>query len=287
MNPALHLRCLTRTDLPFADSVRALEGWNQTTHDWERFLAMEPAGCFVAEWQGTPAGTATTTVYGAELGWIGMVLVHPGFRRRGIGHALLRRCIEYLQSGGVRCIKLDATPAGKAVYHGMGFQEEWTLTRWERRPDHRRPRPRNQGLRELRDADRSAIAKLDDVAFGVGRPRLLQLLTAQSRNALVLESEPGVVAGCGMIREGTRALYLGPVVACSAHAALPIIAALLRNCDGDAIFWDIPDRQHAAATWAEENGFNPQRSLTRMFLGENTTPGDPEKVFAIAGPEIG
>src|SRR5688500_17823494 len=132
MNSPLRLRPLTREDLSFADSLRALAGWNQTLADWERFLALEPDGCFLAEWQGVSAGTATTTVYGAELAWIGMVLVHPEYRRRGIGQALLERCIEYLSKRGVRCIKLDATPEGKRVYANLGFQDEWTLTRWER-----------------------------------------------------------------------------------------------------------------------------------------------------------
>src|SRR5215510_8173248 len=122
MNPSLHVRCLTQADLPFADSVRATAGWNQTRRDWERFLALEPNGCFLAEWNGAPAGTATTTVYGTELAWIGMVLVHPDYRRRGIGRALLEHCIEHLREREVRCIKLDATPAGKKVYDGLGFK---------------------------------------------------------------------------------------------------------------------------------------------------------------------
>ena len=93
MNAGLRLRLLTREDLPFADSVRALAGWNQTLADWERFLATAPEGCFLAERNGVPAGTATTIIYNRALAWIGMVLVHPDFRRHGIGRALLERCI--------------------------------------------------------------------------------------------------------------------------------------------------------------------------------------------------
>ena len=38
MSSPLTLRVMTDADLPFADSVRALAGWNQTPRDWLRFL---------------------------------------------------------------------------------------------------------------------------------------------------------------------------------------------------------------------------------------------------------
>ena len=94
---SLRLRLMTPADLPFADSLRALAGWNQTIEDWQRLLANEPNGCFLAEWSGAPVGTATTTVYAPNLAWIGMVLVHPTYRRRGIGRTLVERCIDHLR----------------------------------------------------------------------------------------------------------------------------------------------------------------------------------------------
>ena len=287
MNAAIRLRCLTSADLPFADSVRALEGWNQTAQDWERFLSLEPDGCFLAEWQGKPAGTATTTLFGPALAWIGMVLVHPDCRRQGIGRALLGRCIEHLQSRAVRCIKLDATPAGKIVYEALGFREEWTLTRWQRNGSVGVTSAGDDGIRGLRETGLGIVDQLDASAFGVNRRSLLQALAVQCRQALVLRSECGDTKGYGLLRDGSRALYLGPVVADSADSAIRLARAFLEKSDGKAIFWDIPDRHRAAVAWAEANGFTAQRSLTRMFLGENTTPGSPENIFAIAGPEIG
>ncbi|MCB1202766.1 MAG: GNAT family N-acetyltransferase, partial [Verrucomicrobiae bacterium] len=57
-----------------------------------------------------PAGTATTTSYASDLAWIGMVLVHPDFRRQGIGTALLERAIRHLrEERRVTCVRLDAT----------------------------------------------------------------------------------------------------------------------------------------------------------------------------------
>ncbi|PYK61475.1 MAG: hypothetical protein DME21_09070 [Verrucomicrobia bacterium] len=260
MNSSLRLRLLTRADLPFADSVRALARWNQTPDDWQRFLATEPDGCFLAEWNGGPAGTATTTVYGPELAWIGMVLVHPEYRRRGVGLALLQRCIEYLRGREVRCIKLDATPLGKKVYDDLGFKDEWTLTRWECARCHPRATVFDSRLRTWRDSDARRIAPLDSEAFGVPRNEIVRALAQQSRCALVLESQPGSLAAYGFIRSGSQALYLGPLVAESADAGIRLVEALVAQSAAQKIFWDIPDQNDVAVKWPW-----PVRSLDESF----------------------
>jgi ribosomal protein S18 acetylase RimI-like enzyme len=287
MDSPLRLRSLTRADLPFADAVRALAGWNQTFEDWERLLSLEPHGCFLAEWNGAPAGTATTTVYAAGLAWIGMVLVHPAYRRRGIGGALVQHCIEHLRARGVRCIKLDATPQGRSVYHSLGFQDEWTLRRWARCSAPPPPAPRDVQFRPWRSADAPLVETLDATTFGVSRSPLVLALAQQSRCSWVLESEAGHLAGYGLLRTGSNSLYLGPVTAVSADAGLLLIEALLARSEGQGVFWDIPDPNTAAASWAERHGFTVQRPLTRMFLGENFAPGDPPHQFALAAPETG
>ena len=286
MSQPLQMCVLRPEDLPFADSLRAQVGWNQTLDDWRRFLALEPDGCFLAEWNGTPAGTATTLVYGPELAWIGMVLVLPEYRRRGIGGALLGHCITWLRQRGVRCLKLDATPLGQPVYDGLGFKSEWTLTRWEHGGLHENPAT-DARLRGWRTSDAPLVASLDVAAFGIARERLVAALVQQSYCARVCESGPGHLAAYGLIRPGARALYLGPIVAASAGEGLLLVQRLLANSAGQKVFWDIPDPNTAAVAWARQHGFVPQRTLTRMYLGENTTPGNPQQQFALAGPEVG
>src|SRR5260370_33752741 len=287
MNSPLRVRGLTVADLAFAASVRALAGWNQTLDDWRRFLAADPEGCFLAEWNGAPAGTATTTFYAPELAWLGMVLVHHEYRRRGIARALLERCIEYLRGRGGRGIKLEDTPLGKQVYDELGFKDEWTLTRWEcakLQPLPSAPDPRVRGWRE---SDARNMEPFDAEAFGVCREGIVPALARQSRCAWALEDERGSLAGYGLLRNGLQALYLGPVAAATADGAIQLIRGLLARGDGGRIFCDIPDPNHLAASFARQHGFTAQRALTRMYLGENAAPGDARKQFALAGPELG
>ncbi len=289
MNASLRVRVMQEADLPFADSLRAKVGWNQTLDDWRRFLAMQPKGCFLAELDGALAGTATTVVYGSDLAWIGMLLVHLDFRRRGVGRALLLKCIEHLQALNVKCIKLDATPEGRLVYEKLGFKEEWSLRRWEASlpGDVSFSESSESSLRSWNEADWERLGSLDAQAFGTSRRKLILALARQSRCALTCERAGEGQTGYGFLREGSRASYLGPVVATSPRDGIALVERLLSKAGGTRVFWDIPDLNVVAVDWASRHGFTVQRSLTRMWLGENCCAGDPLQQFAIAGPEMG
>jgi len=124
------IRLLIPSDLTFAQQLCRAAGWNQTEADWLRLLQLGPEGCFLISADGQPAGTATTTVYSEQLAWIGMVLVHPAFRRRGLATRLMQHCLSWLRDGlGIPCIKLDATPAGQPLYRRLGFQIDAELHR--------------------------------------------------------------------------------------------------------------------------------------------------------------
>ncbi len=296
----LRIRVLEPGDLPFADALRAAVGWNQTLPDWHRFLAHEPGGCFLAELDGQPVGTATTTRHGVsgELAWIGMVLVDPAFRRQGIGRALLQHAIHGLDQRGVRWVRLDATPDGKPVYDGLGFREDWTLTRWERGPSTQGPTSRRDPksgaiqLAGLTPPDLPGLLELDAAAFGSDRSRLLRALLADARSALRVGDPSHPAPAYGLLRDGARAAYLGPVVAREPEAGRSLVACLLHSTGGERVFWDIPDSNIAARGLASELGFTEQRRLHRMTLrlgvDRAPCPDDvPPWQWALAGPEVG
>lgn len=286
---------MTSGDLEFAHALRDLIGWNQTINDWQRLVAYEPKGCFVAEWEGSPAGTATTTCYGTELAWIGMVLVHPQYRRRGIGKALLEHCLEHLRESRISCIKLDATPLGKPLYEQLGFREEWALTRWSKdfsKYQEEVAAPRSEiesgaNLRSWKQSGITQIGQFDSAAFGVSRERMLELLAQGSKRCIIHTSSDDSITGYGMLRAGSKADYLGPLVATSDQTALALISTLLSGPLERSVYWDIPDANVAAVTKAKDLGFAPQRPLLRMHLGRNENPGQPASCFGIADPAIG
>ncbi|MBL9134594.1 MAG: GNAT family N-acetyltransferase [Verrucomicrobiales bacterium] len=310
MNPTfLRIRQMAAHDLDFADDLRAAVGWNQTREDWLRFLAAAPEGCFLAEADGVPVGTATTIRYGVDLAWIGMVLVRPEWRRRGVGGALLDRCLESLRAAGVRWIRLDATPLGRPVYARLGFRAEFDLTRWEAAKglvsatiDTGNLPP---GWRRWEAGDGARVAALDQQAFGASRPDFLENLGLVSSAGWVVTRPGGAPEAYGLMRPGARAWYLGPVVASDPRVGLQLVQALLSGSRNAAVFWDLPDFQAEAAQWAESQGFRRQRTLTRMVMdprgasrvADSATVASPSPApapapeitwqMAISGPETG
>ena len=287
MSPAIQMRRMTGADLPLADQVRACAGWNQTPDDWRLFQEWQPDGCFVGEFNGVPAGTATTICYGTDLAWIGMVLVHPDHRRHGVGRALLDHCLAFLRERRIRSIKLDATPLGKTLYDQLGFVDEWTLARWEIAAAPALSPSTDDVVRPLRDADWLQLLALDAAAFGVPRPRVLRGLSRRSQHGLVSTDRQGRVDGFGFLRSGARATYVGPLIASDAEAGLSLMRALLERAQGSPVYLNIPDQNVAAVNFIEQAGFARQRPFVRMFLGDNPNPGAPLLQYSIAEPAIG
>ncbi len=271
----VEIRVLREGNLAFVDEFVQQAGWNQLRADWLRVLRYEPHGCFAAFSGERLIGTVTTTSYGKDLAWIGMMLVHPDLRRRGIATALMRQSISYLSDRHVGCIKLDATPEGQFVYEQLGFVAEWKFHRWERSADQPSEiiRP-NHVVSQI-----GQIEQVDRVAFGADRSVFLKLL--QEGSFTISNDE-----GFGMIRSGRRASYLGPVTTETTESAERIIRGLVDPMTG-RIFWDIPGPNITAQQLAKQLGFHPIRELTRMALGQMLTMPDVAMQYAIAAPETG
>lgn len=268
------IRIITEDDITAADRLRQQAGWNQRPSDWLRLLRYQPNGCFVAESGGDIVGTVTTTSYERELGWIGMMLVDPEFQRQGIATALMTQALKFLNGAGIRCIKLDATPAGQHVYERLGFQPEWTFHRWTRAGrQEAKPRAVNGLPIAFEPGD------LDQAAFGVSRKSYLDLLRPEAR--LVADND-----GFGMLRSGQNADYLGPVTAESPEAASRIVSKLLPQTE-NKVYWDIPGPNVAAAELARSLGFEPVRDLTRMWTGQKLLRPEISLQYALADPGTG
>ena len=281
------IRLMRDADLSRCDLLRRIAGWNQTTEDWRRFLHLSPNGCFVAEANDGVVGAVTTISYHGEIGWIGMLLVHPEMRGRGVGKALLTRAIEHLAEERIDCIKLDATAAGLPLYEKIGFQLEGQLQRLKsENKTSLSTLQRTFPMSSLTEADESSVSALDAQAFGVLRSELIRSLLASARIAVGIK-DAGRLIGFALLSAGANADYIGPAVAHSEEMAEVLIHELIARSDQRPIYWDVPCANSTALKLAAHFGFSPERTLIRMFLGSRNRAGEMSRSLAIADPSLG
>lgn len=271
-------------DLGGAQALVAEAGWNQNAADWRIFLDLGRAFA-VKDAEGRLAATAATLPYPSGFGWISMVLVAGPFRRQGIATRLLERCMQTLQADGMVPV-LDATPAGRKVYKPLGFRDGWAITRWRRTARAANAPGAPSGARPLFDADWPQVLALDAQAFGCDRAPLLERLRERSPQFSCVAEKDGALRGFLLGREGRVATQLGPIVAEDEAAAAELSGFACARIAG-AVLLDALDRHADLARWLEAQGFARERPYTRMALGRDELFGDPRRLAAIAGPELG
>jgi len=285
----MRLRTMTESDVAAGMRLKGLAGWNQTEADWKRFLAASREGCFVAEVGGVVRGTAATIVYGGRFAWVGMVLVDPEFRGRGIGTTLLEKCIEQLDSLGVPCIKLDATPLGKPVYEKLGFAVEYELERWtlKRAASDSAGGKQTDAWEAMPAPLFEFILKADGEAFGADRSGILRAVNAEEPRFTDGIWNAGGMEGYAFGRHGSFADHLGPWIAKDEETGARLLDRFLEQTVRETVVTDCSAANPFVKKLLHARGFEFSRPLTRMFRGRNDYAGRPQLVCSILGPEFG
>jgi hypothetical protein len=255
--------------------LKEAAGWNQTETDWLTLMRLAPETCFGLECDGALVATTTAVLYERKLAWIGMVLTHPDYRRRGFGHRLMEHAIAALAVRQVEWIKLDATEMGARLYRELGFEDTGPIERWSRPPG----TPAESAVVQAAD-----WLSLDRPAFGADRSALLAELAPLGAASVGREAY-------AMGRPGSNAAYFGPCVSNSPEAARELLVWFLAWHPDEPVYWDLLPTNTEAVRLARAFGFEPLRRLLRMVRrgrpGGAPLERDDAHVFAIAGFEYG
>jgi GNAT superfamily N-acetyltransferase len=262
MRDACGVLCvLKRHRVDAAFELSSIAGWNQTRADWQMLMEL-PGVCSGIEVEGQLVSTATLICYGQTLGWVGMVLTHPDFRRMGFARALMAGLMQ--RAIFMKTLKLDATDDARPLYQSLGFRPEQRIERWQR----------------------SAVST--DIPTAPRRDVDLKLCGLDRREFLERLSDDAVASSLGYVlsRPGRIHRYLGPCVALDESAARSLIEEMIGRHPNDGWFWDLLPANEAAVRIAYALGFEPVRRLTRMVWGEELR-GKDDRIFAIGGFEFG
>jgi GNAT superfamily N-acetyltransferase len=276
---------MTPADIASGLALTRAARWNQTERDWGLFLRLSPEGCRVAVKDERVVGTVATASYEDRFAWIGMVLVDPAERGQGIGARLMAEALDVLK--GMPSIRLDATPAGHAVYKKLDFVDEYRLSRMETVVSSEGLALQHNSARPMTEDDLPPVAVFDRQVFGADRRLTLGWMFEGAPDYAWVIEERGQIVGYTFGRRGFNFESLGPIIAHDQQTARRLVSACLNRQAGKPFIIDASHYETGWRSWLESVGFREQRPFTRMFYRDNPYPGLPPKQFGSLGPEFG
>ena len=245
--------------------LSAEAGWNQTADDWKVFFAHGKVLGITRD--DRLLATSAVLPYGGDFAWLSMVLVTAEWRRCGLATRVVAACTSVLRESGKAAL-LDAAPDATEIYAKLGFVPLCRMERWE---------GRGGGAANTSGAVDLA---LDRAAFGADRRFLLDDFLARP-GSLAFRS----LGGFALLRRGSVASHVGPIVADAAQGSALTTAAI--GAASGRVYVDVLDGGRCLVPTLSSLSFRPQRRFTRMALGLSHFQGDPSRLLAAAGPEFG
>jgi len=258
------------------------EGWNPGLDDSLAFLEADPSGFFVGSIGEVPVGSISVVKYGESFAFLGLYIVHPDFRGKGYGKAIWEAGIA---SAGDRTIGLDGVAAQQDNYRKAGFEPASSTIRYGGVAT---SLPVSTLVAQpVLDSRLEGLQRYDSAIFPQPRDAFLAAwCTGRKGRRSAVVRKSGKIRGYGTIRRCYEGYKIGPLFANDADSAAALLAELIPEAKGAAIFIDIPAENHEAVALAEGLGLQPVFETTRMYRGP--APAIPLKhVFGVTTLELG
>ena len=273
------LERLDAADLAELLAMTESAGWPHTPDDWRSVLH---AGAVFGHRSraGVIVSTAALFSYGPALAAIGMVIVQPDWRRRGLAKVLMQYCLAVVPNTPTILI---STPYGLPLYQRLGFKTIAHVFRMLS-PDPLRGLSGAPGngrtLAPLRDGEVAAVQRLDADVIGADWSLVLEARLAYARCASVLRGPDGVVIGFALAMPQRDLVLVGPVIAPDAGAASALVADVVAGHDGP-IRIDVTTDQKDLLTGLTAAGFSAADEAPVMIHGAEAWSGDRARMFAV------
>ncbi|HET9642522.1 MAG TPA: GNAT family N-acetyltransferase [Burkholderiaceae bacterium] len=259
------IQTMTREDLDVAIDLAAGEGWNPGLHDADCFHAADPGGFLVAKCEGRAVGCISAVSYAGRFGFIGLYIVTPRWRGKGIGRRLWDAGMARLAN---QVVGLDGVPAQQDFYRRSGFRLAWQNMRFAGRAALGGKAQAPQ-IVPLHAVDFETLKACDQRFFPAARESFLRCWIAMPESAGVAWIDNGRIAGWGLIRRCREGHKIGPLVADDAGIAGQLYTALCNRVPaGDEVFLDAPLPNEDSQALARSHAMRGVFTTARMYAGE-------------------
>jgi len=276
------IRTLRADEIQLVIDAAAREGWNPGLHDARCFQAADEDGFLVAEHEGLPVGFISAVSYAGRFGFIGLYIVAPTWRGRGIGMQLWKAGMERLKG---HVIGLDGVPAQQDNYRRSGFELAWNNVRFA-------------GIARASNGTAAHIAPLGTIDFDVlcaddrrvfpaPREAFLRSWISMPESTGLAWVDQDRLAGWGLIRRCREGHKIGPLLAENPEIANALFDALCASVPaGETVYLDIPLPNADAMALVEAHGMRSVFETARMYAGP-APASELERVYGITTFELG
>jgi GNAT superfamily N-acetyltransferase len=271
-----------RSEVDFAIELAAKEGWNPGLHDAEYFYRTDPDGFFIGLSGNKPVGCISAVSYGGNFGFIGLYIVIPEYRGKGLGAVLWQHAMRRLMNHN---IGLDGVLQQQENYRKSGFKLAYRNIRYQGTALAKSAA--NEELVPLDNVDFEELAAYDSKFFAVPRKRFLEgwMRMPDSRAAAIMRDRK--LCGYGVIRRCRSGFKVGPLFGNDEKIAETLLLGLSSDVAiGQPIFLDVPEVNPAAIRLVEKHRMNKVFETARMY-----TVAPPaielEGVFGVTTFELG
>ncbi|WP_394229599.1 GNAT family N-acetyltransferase [Bacillus thuringiensis] len=230
--------------------------------------------------------SAAIILYGEKLASIGMVIVHPDYKGRGIGKAITNSCIK---SVSVQTpIILIATDEGKPLYEKLGFRVVSYVSKYICNSYNVNDYcvGNEDYMVKYEECDLEEIIKLDENAFGTNRKAFLTKRMIQSEQCIVVKDNKRNVLGYGLSIQTSENKIIGPVVAKNNAMAMRIVHDLARGHNGK-LRMDVPEGKNDFMKELEIAGFKKVNTPPIMMKNSNRLLKRNGELYSIAAQIFG
>lgn len=277
-----HIQRMSRADLGLALQWADQEGWNPGRQDTDIFHPIDVRGHFMARVDDEPVASVSGLRYSVSYGFLGLYIVRPPWRGRGLGLAVWNAALDHLKG----CVVgLDGVVEQQSNYRRSGFDLAWHNRRYQ--ATGRSPRPRDPHIVKLSGLPFSTLATYDRAFHPEPRPVFLQAWIQQRHGMALGWLQDGRLRGYGVVRACARGHKIGPLCADTPEIADALLDALL-GCVvlREPVWLDVPEPNREAIALAERHGMVAGFPTARMYRGP-APHIDLARQYALTALEIG
>jgi ribosomal protein S18 acetylase RimI-like enzyme len=279
-DPNFLVRVMRPEEVEMIRTWATAEGWNPGLHDGPCFLATDPGGFFVGEFDGEPVSCISCVAYDDSFGFLGQYIVKPMFRGQGYGVHTWRAGMAHL---GRRNVGLDGVLTQQSNYERSGFAVAHHHIRYQGEGGGRPP----TGIVRLSAVPFEDVLAYDRGCFPAPRPTFLRAWLALPESVALGCLRAGRLAGFGVARRGVEGFKVGPLFADDLAAAEVLLRGLTAEAGGSFCL-DAPDEAEnpAAAQLVRRFGMREVFRTARMYT-QGRPRLDAGRVFGITSMELG